>query len=58
MRRGPSGRSGSRPGDPDGIPAPRPIEDENFSITLRDASGLEVFSASTADENSSPSMLA
>src|SRR5690606_27942733 len=28
VKRGPSGRSGSRPGDPDGIPAPRPIEDE------------------------------
>lgn len=29
---------------------PRPMEDENLSVTLRDASGLEVFSTSTADE--------
>ena len=32
---------------------PRPIEDGNLSVTLRDASGLEVFSTSTADEGMS-----
>ena len=32
---------------------PRPTEDENLLITLRDDSGLEVFSTSTADEGRS-----
>jgi ABC-type polysaccharide/polyol phosphate transport system ATPase subunit len=32
---------------------PRPTEDENLSITLRDDFGLEVFSTSTADEGRS-----